>query len=235
MSGELCKVIGGKSIRAREVDHYVNATELCKATGKKWNDYFRNKNTEQFLEALAPVAGIPATELIQTRQGGKPSEQGTWIHPRVVIHFAQWASAEFAAAVTGWVLELITTGKVELTPPSDTHANTVAKVKAEITAELAPLISELRALVTKPTPDAFTTIPDRCKYWGWSPVPEKIRREIRDLAFNLCWQATGERPVVCLQHSIWAGEQIMLLDRAIATVRQKYERLERESGPGLFD
>ncbi|WP_162669543.1 KilA-N domain-containing protein [Gemmata massiliana] len=30
----------------------MNATELCKAAGKKWNNYWRNATTKQFLKAL---------------------------------------------------------------------------------------------------------------------------------------------------------------------------------------
>lgn len=115
MAGELCKVIGGKSIRARDGDHYVNATEMCKAAGKQWAHYHENKGTKEFLEALAADIGIPMSALVESNRGGS-NRGGTWIHPRVVIHFVQWASAEFAAAVTGWVLDLITTGKVELQP-----------------------------------------------------------------------------------------------------------------------
>lgn len=112
-------------------------------------------------------------------------------------------------------------------------------VSSLLTEMIAPVLSELRATATaiptraKRLPEPFTTIPDRCRYWGWESVPTKLRREIRDLAFLLCWEATGERPVITLQHSVWAGDQIPLLDRAIATVRQKYERV-KHAGPRLF-
>lgn len=40
--------------------------------------------------------------------------QGTWIHRRVAIHLAQWCNAKFAVRVSGWVEELLTTGRVIL-------------------------------------------------------------------------------------------------------------------------
>ncbi len=79
------------SIRARESDRYANATELCKAAKKKWNHYYGNKATKLFLKALQGSAGIPAdVNLVQMKSDGPNESRGTWIHPRVVIHFAQW-------------------------------------------------------------------------------------------------------------------------------------------------
>lgn len=226
MATELAKVVGGKTVRARESDYYVNATELCKAAGKKWNNYQRNEGTQDFLKSLESETRIRVSDLVQVTKGGS-GEQGTWIHPRVVIHFAQWASAEFAVAVTGWVLELMTTGKVELNREDPTYARMIATVRAEVVAEFTPIISELRAMIAKPPPEPFTTIPDRCEYWGWQEVDEKLQRKIRDLAYNLCWQACGERPVISLRHSIWVGAQIPFLDDAIASVRRRHDGLEQ--------
>lgn len=95
----------GALISQRATDGYINATAMCKAAGKKWNDYYRLGTTQAFLAALSPVTGIPATELAQSIQGGSPELQGTWIHPQVAIHLAQWLSPEFAVKVTEWVYE----------------------------------------------------------------------------------------------------------------------------------
>jgi hypothetical protein len=96
-------------IGQRVTDGYVNATAMCKAAGKEWSHYRENKTTKEFLDALAPVLGIPRTDLTQTIQGGEPSRQGTWVHPRVAIHLAMWCSPEFAVQVTGWVEEWYST------------------------------------------------------------------------------------------------------------------------------
>jgi hypothetical protein len=89
--------------RAR--DGYVNATAMCKAVGKKFNDYTRTGPTREFLAELASVTGIPVTELIQTLMGGDPRTQGSWVHPDVAINLAQWCSPKFAVAVAQWVRE----------------------------------------------------------------------------------------------------------------------------------
>lgn len=113
-------------IEQRQADGYLNATAMCQAAGKRWNNYIRQKSTEEFLEALAEnkgvevlaknsVARFSATSLIQVFQGGDAGEQGTWIHPQAAIHLAMWLSPQFSVLVTQWVLEW-TNGRQ--TPPA---------------------------------------------------------------------------------------------------------------------
>jgi DNA-binding MarR family transcriptional regulator len=87
-------------INQRPDDGYVDATAMCQATGKKFNDYQRLKTTQDFLKALSSVTGIPATDLVRSIQGGDSKLQGTWIHPKVAIHLGQWCNPEFAVFVT---------------------------------------------------------------------------------------------------------------------------------------
>lgn len=48
-------------IMQRVTDGYVNATAACKANGKKFNDYQRLDSTQEFLQELSSVIGIPIT------------------------------------------------------------------------------------------------------------------------------------------------------------------------------
>jgi hypothetical protein len=124
----------GATIRQRSTDGYLDATAMCKATGKRLNNYLRNKTTKEFLTELSnflnipieiPVALISVTEqnqlLIQIVKGGTPENQGTWVHPYVSINLAQWCSPKFAVMVTGWVFELLTKGSVTLEPTGPTQ------------------------------------------------------------------------------------------------------------------
>ena len=86
----------GINIIARKEDGYINATQLCQAGNKQWNDYFRTKNTKAYLEALKRSTGINAGLLIKTVSGGINEKRGTWIHRKVAIHMAQWISPEFS-------------------------------------------------------------------------------------------------------------------------------------------
>jgi KilA-N domain len=54
---------------------------------------------------LSSDIGIPISDLVQSIKGGIPSLQGTWVHPQIAIHLAQWLSAKFAVQVSKWILE----------------------------------------------------------------------------------------------------------------------------------
>lgn len=96
---------------------YVNATQMCKANGKRWVKYTQNSKTEPFLEALSHETGCAIRNnpvdpekvygsgkgfqthppLVIAIQGGSPEYQGTWVNHKVAMHLAQWLSPQFAA------------------------------------------------------------------------------------------------------------------------------------------
>ena len=88
----------GVNIIARQEDGYINASQLCQAGKKLWKNYFQNKNTKAYLEALSSSAGIPADEIIKYNLGSN-DERATWVHRKVAIHLAQWISPIFSVQV----------------------------------------------------------------------------------------------------------------------------------------
>lgn len=97
----------GELITLRAGDGYIDATNMCKAAGRNWSDYRRLGTTNAFLVELSTALQIPIAELIQSVVGGSGT-QGTWVHPQVAIHLAQWASPKFAVQVTKWVVDWMT-------------------------------------------------------------------------------------------------------------------------------
>lgn len=110
-------------IPQRVSDNYMDATAMCQATGKRFNDYTRLQTTQDFLAELEADAGIPATGLIQIVRGGTPDKQGTWVHPFVAVNLAQWCSPRFAVFVSRLFIHWLRTN----TPrkPSLTHQETL--------------------------------------------------------------------------------------------------------------
>lgn len=108
-------------------DGMVNATALCKAGKKKFNDYQRLKQTQEFLKELESATKIPLDKLICIKHGGLIESgnpdlmdfklQGTWIHRKVAYNLAQWISPYFAVQVTKILDELFITGEVKLQRP----------------------------------------------------------------------------------------------------------------------
>uniref|UniRef100_A0A6C0KF50 KilA-N domain-containing protein n=1 Tax=viral metagenome TaxID=1070528 RepID=A0A6C0KF50_9ZZZZ len=102
-------------ITSRPIDHYVNATQLCQAGGKKFNDWFRLDTTKELINELEAEAGIPASGLIDTKTGGNDkSKQGSWIHPDLSIQLAQWISPKFAIQVSKWIRTIFRDGSLEI-------------------------------------------------------------------------------------------------------------------------
>jgi hypothetical protein len=88
-TGIVSHEIGGVLIGQRKADGYINATALRKAAGKQWGDYWRLGTSQEFVQALAESTGIPVDSLAEMRSG---RGGGTWVHPRLATHLAQWIS-----------------------------------------------------------------------------------------------------------------------------------------------
>jgi len=106
-------------IVSREKDNYINATQLCKAGGKKFSHWISLDTTKELIKILDTDAGITASArdtLVDINKGGNnKNEQSTWIHPDLAIQLAQWISPTFALQVSKWIRTLFTDGKVEVT------------------------------------------------------------------------------------------------------------------------
>ena len=82
-------------------DAYVSVTPIAKKFNKKTADYLKLAKTQEYIKALVQklsVEGNPVTEetLVFIVQSGVPQNQGTWLHPKLVIDFARWLNPEFA-------------------------------------------------------------------------------------------------------------------------------------------
>ena len=123
----------GTPIARRTSDGYVNATAMCKANGKQWNDYWRTDRATTYLEALGAETGIPVSTLCLSLKGG--ARQGTWVHPQVAVELARWISAPFAVWMDSWFLECVqqaAPAPLETTPPRRREVEVIALVERSI-------------------------------------------------------------------------------------------------------
>lgn len=95
----------GALIHQRQDDGYINATAMCKVAGKLWGHYRSNGTTDAFLLALSRSIGIPIDQIVQSVVTGANEARGTWVHPQVAVHLAQWLSADFAVKVSEWIVD----------------------------------------------------------------------------------------------------------------------------------
>ena len=92
-------------------DGYVNATLLCKASGKRIDNWMRLESTKKILQEFSNSLGsegVKSTDCLEGKYGG------TFIHPDLAVQLAQWISPSFALQVSRWIRELMLTGRVEL-------------------------------------------------------------------------------------------------------------------------
>ena len=104
----------GYTIEHREEDGFINVTNLCKAGDKQFKAWNRLDKTKAFLQVLSSSVLIHTDELIKYNTGSN-HERATWVHPQVAINIAQWISPTFDVKVSGWVYEVMMTGKVDIT------------------------------------------------------------------------------------------------------------------------
>jgi len=108
--------LNGIMVTARHDDGYINATSLCKAGGKKFNDWYKTDIAKNLIETLKKDLQISDDlKLVDIKKGGNPKNQGTWLHPDLGVPLAQWISSDFAIRVSRWMRQLYITGSVSLT------------------------------------------------------------------------------------------------------------------------
>lgn len=165
----------GQIIRFDCETGYSNGTQMCRANGKRITDYLRLDSTQEFLEALsdsldtdvyAEVRNL-TSGLIDKRRGGNPHYQGTWVHPRVAVHLAQWCSPDFAVQVSGWVLDILS-GNVVTKEASFTReefevrlqefSQQMANHQVLGVAEMAAMLEEVVARRLAPIEETITSL-----------------------------------------------------------------------------
>lgn len=90
---------GNISVSFRQ-DGYLNATAIAAHFGKQPRDYLKTEQTQQYIAALADFLStkrkilVKENQIVIVKNGGK--ERGTWLHPKLAIHFARWLNPKFA-------------------------------------------------------------------------------------------------------------------------------------------
>lgn len=96
---------------------FANATGMCQAFGRRPINWLDLSSTKRYIEALMSKSGN-LTSVVETRKGGNLSNQGTWIHEKLILKLAQWLDADFEIWCDEKMAELIRTGTVTIKPLS---------------------------------------------------------------------------------------------------------------------
>jgi hypothetical protein len=98
-----------RHVRQRVADGYFSATDMCKSVNRLFADFYRSKNTKEYLKILQMNLSLPENEIVQitkgTRKGHDCKDQGTWVHPQVATIIGTWMSPLFTIKVAEWIEE----------------------------------------------------------------------------------------------------------------------------------
>lgn len=108
------EINSGEVINQRKLDGYVNASQLCSSAGKRWYNYLREETSGNFIRAVVENLRMAQDALIQEQQEADGTTS-VWVHPQIAVNLAQWLSGEFAAKVSAWVVDWVSTGAVKPT------------------------------------------------------------------------------------------------------------------------
>lgn len=95
----LIKSFSGVAVSFNQ-DGYLNASAIAKHFGKRVPDFLKTEQNQEYISALAEHLSktkkivLEENQLVIIKHGGNQS--GTWLHPKLAIHFARWLDPRFA-------------------------------------------------------------------------------------------------------------------------------------------
>ncbi len=91
---------------------WINATTTAREFGKDLSNYWKSPSTKSYVNKLAELCSVESTDL-KNVVTGKGKQQGTYLHPELVVHFARWIDASFSIKFNRWWQEKLRTFKPE--------------------------------------------------------------------------------------------------------------------------
>ena len=97
----LIKSFGGVAVSFNQ-NGFLNATAIASHFGKAPKDYLKSEQTQQYVAALAESLSertkilTDKNQLVIVKGGSSKNGGGTWLHPKLAIHFARWLDPRFA-------------------------------------------------------------------------------------------------------------------------------------------
>ncbi len=88
-------------------NQWINGTQTAKLFNKDIRQFMRSKFYKEYAESLAKHLNTDVQNLHTAKSGGNLSlnEQGTFLHPKLLIFFARWLSPDFAVWCDDFILK----------------------------------------------------------------------------------------------------------------------------------
>ena len=118
-------------------DGFLNASAIAAHFGKRVPDFLKTEQNQEYISALAEHLSktlkivFDKNQLVIVKKGSPANGGGTWLHPKLAIHFARWLDPRFAV----WCdeqIEQILSGSLKLS--SQTSADQRTPLRQAVSA-----------------------------------------------------------------------------------------------------
>lgn len=105
-------------------DAFLNATAVAKHFNKVPKDYLKTEQTQEYIIALAECLSkgkkipVEQNQLVTVKNGAPENGGGTWLHPKLAIHFARWLNPKFAVWCDEQIEHLLKNGQMPTVQPA---------------------------------------------------------------------------------------------------------------------
>lgn len=82
----------GLSITLQD-DGWFNATQVAESFSRRVDHWLKSQETNDYIAALCEMTNTPKKGYLKTKRG---VGGGTWLHPKLAVHFARWLDPKFA-------------------------------------------------------------------------------------------------------------------------------------------
>ena len=198
---------GNIAVSFRE-DGYLNATQIAAHFGKLPKDYLKTEQTQQYISALAESLSertkilTDENQIVIVKKGNsKNFTQGTWLHPKLAIHFARWLNPKFAV----WCdeqIEILLNGKIsddiKTVTPKPTRA-----LPDGLTGEQIEAVKKLHNALTKSAPKEAQA---RIAITLWSAVKSKFGCSYKEVPAEQFPEVLSVMSRVAVENGVLYGE-----------------------------
>lgn len=208
---------GNIAVSFRE-DGYLNATQIAAHFGKLPKDYLKTEQTQQYISALAESLSertkilTDENQLVIVKKGNsKNFTQGTWLHPKLAIHFARWLDPKFAVWCDEQIESLLNkvSDGIKTVTPKPTRA-----LPNGLTSEQIEAVKKLHNALTKSAPKEAQA---RIAITLWSAVKSKFGCSYKEVPAEQFPEVLSVMSRVAVENGVLYGE---VLDRELLPAPQ---------------
>nr|DAU43131.1 MAG TPA: KilA protein [Caudoviricetes sp.] len=182
-------------------DGYLNATAIAAHFGKLPKDYLKTEQTQQYIAALAESLSertkilTDENQLVIVKKGNsKNFTQGTWLHPKLAIHFARWLDPKFAVWCDMQIEQLLS-GSLQ---PKPTKA-----LPDGLTAEQIETVKKLHNALVKSAPKEQQA---KIAITLWSAVKSKFGVSYKEVPAEQFAEVLSVMSRVAVEKGVLYGE-----------------------------